>query len=100
MGRISNDDDLGLDLAGGRQGIDPVLEDAVEDVAEDVGEYAVTDVVLQVINVKGSKQSKAGHTSNKGYCPGPNPYHFLPKCAQMFLLKVSAFAPNFWAFMF
>ena len=55
MGRISNDDDLGLDLAGGRQGIDPVLEDAVEDVAEDVGEYAVADVVMQVINVKGFK---------------------------------------------
>ena len=59
MGRISNDDDLGLDLAGGRQGIDPVLEGAVEgaveDVAEDVGEYAVADVVVQVINVKGFK---------------------------------------------
>ena len=40
-----------------------------EDAAEDVGEYAVADVVVQVINVKGFKYSRGGNTSNEGYCP-------------------------------
>ena len=70
-----------------------------EDAAEDVGEYAVADVVVQVIKVKGFRYSRAGHTNNRGYCAGAKS---LSLSSQMCpnVSKVSAFAPNFRAFMF
>ena len=104
MGRISNDDDLGLDLAGGRQGVDPVLENAVEDALKMLLRMLV-NMLLQMLSCRLSMLRDLNIPGQatpaiKDIVLGPNLYHFLPKCAQMFLLKVSAFAPNFWAFMF
>ena len=118
MGRISNDDDLGLDLAGGRQGIDPVLEDAVledpvledpviEDVVEDALKMLLSMLVNMLLQMLSCRLLMLRDLNIPGQATpaikdivlGPNLYHFLPKCAQMFLLKVSVFAPDFWAFM-
>ena len=89
MGRISNDDDLGLDLAGGRQGVDPVLENAVEDALKMLLRMLV-NMLLQMLSCRLSMLRDLNIPGQatpaiKDIVLGPNLYLFLAKCAQMFL---------------